>query len=127
MPPPNTLLSVGKCRGLVLTWGARLSLLDSFFFSSTSAQPKSKPPCIKRFKTATLSRKEIRICALNFLRLYLLPPTGIDNQVAENDVIKTQIVEVIKIINVTQEFLLACLHKTTKAYKSTAVTLIIEI
>ena len=51
-----------------------------------------------------------RIYALNFLLL----PAGIDNQIVENDVIKTQIVEVIEMLNVTQDFLLACIHKITK-------------
>ena len=33
---------------------------------------------------------------LNFLGLYLLLPAGIDNQIVENEAIKTQIVAVIK-------------------------------
>ena len=46
------------------------------------------------------------MCALKFLYLLLL--AGIDNQTVENDEIKTQIVEVKEMLNVTPEFLLAC-------------------
>ena len=114
--PLNTSHSVGKCSGLGLAWGARHCWTR--FLSSTSPLFKSKPLCRKKFKTATLhqKKKKNRIYVHNFLSLCLLLRAGIDNQIVENDAIKTQIKDVIKILHVTQEFLLACLHKTTKTF-----------
>ena len=107
------------------TWAClgRSTLLESVFVEHESTV-QVQAPLYKK-----VSKKKTRQCALNFLRLYLLLPAGIDNQIVQNDVIKTQIVEVIKMLNVTPEFLLACLLLTqnNQNFKNTAVTLVIEI
>ena len=101
------------------TWAClrRSTLLDLVFVEHESTVQVQSPLYKKKLRPQLCVKKETRICALNFFRLYLLLPTGIDSQIVENDAIKTPIVEVIKILNVTQEFLLACLHKISKTLR----------
>ena len=129
MPPPNTLLSVGKCSGLGLAWSARHGWIR--FLSGTSPLSKcnAKPPCIKNSKPRLCVKKESRIYALDFLRLYLLLPSGIDNQIDENDVIKTKIVEVIRNAKRNPRIFTRMLTQNNENLKNrpTAVSLVFEI
>ena len=113
------------------TWAClgRSTLLESVFVEHESTVRVQAPLYKKNLRLQLCVEKETRICTLNFLRLYLLLPAGMDNQIVKNDAVKTQIVEITKILNVTQEFLLACLLLTqnNQNFKNTAVTLVIEI
>ena len=107
----------------VLVNAADLGLLGTLdtvglVFCRAQVHCSSPSPSVEKYSRPQLcTKKETRMYVLNFLRLHLLLPAGIDNQIVENDAIKTQIVKVIKILHVTQKFLLACLHKITKTFR----------
>ena len=68
---------------------------------------ESKSAVQKNSRAQPCAKKVTRIYALKFFCLYLLLPAGIENQIVENDVMKTQILEVTEMLYLAQEFLLA--------------------